>query len=145
MGEARSSFHNNCRTVIGFVDDQMYPPEAVVREHPLMSTVICVIASRAIIQEMYEAFLEEADDLVKKTFQGPVPDLLAVKAMMLLAVWSGRPRLWGYIASLAAELKLNTAALQLGDDAVEHTEEIVDQARTWLTLCCFDLVYVATT
>lgn len=121
----------------------MLPPEGVIRNHPLMSTVICVIASRAVIPEMYETFLEEADNLVKKTFQGPVPDLLGVKAMMLLAVWSGRHRLWGYIASIAAELKLNTAVLQLGDETLDHTEETVDQARTWLSLCCFDLVYVS--
>lgn len=61
---------------------------------------------------------------------------------MLLSAWTGRTRLWGYVASIAAELGLNTAALQLHDDTVEQTVEAVERARTWFTLCCFDLVLV---
>jgi hypothetical protein len=41
---------------------------------------------------------------------------------------------------MAAELKLNVAALQLKDSEVEQTEDLVDRARTWFSLCCFDLV-----
>lgn len=134
------SFDENCTTVIGFMDDQLYPQADVARQHALLSTVICLIASRAIMPEKYQLFLDEADNLVKKTFQGPTPDLLTAKALMLLAAWTGRPRLWGYVASIAAELRLNTAVLQLGDDAVKQAEDTVDHARTWLSLCCFDLV-----
>jgi hypothetical protein len=90
--------------------------------------------------EKYQPCLERADDLVKKTFGGPTPDLLTTKALMLLTAWTGRSRLWGYVASIAAELKLNTAVLQLGDDTIDHSEETVDHARTWLSLCCFDLM-----
>ncbi|ETS74222.1 hypothetical protein PFICI_14088 [Pestalotiopsis fici W106-1] len=139
--QALHSFYNeNCKTVIAFMDDQFYPPKDLVRQHPLLSTVICLIASRAIMPERYQSFLDEADDLVKKTFGGPTPDLLTVKALMLLAVWTGRSRLWGYVASVAAELRLNTAVIRLGDDAFQHSVDIVDHARTWLSLCCFDLV-----
>lgn len=90
--------------------------------------------------EKYQTCLEEADNLVKKTFSGPTPDLLSTKALMLLAAWTGRARLWGYVASVAAELKLNTAVLQLGDESLQPSEKTVDHARTWLTLCCFDLM-----
>lgn len=136
------SYDENCTTVIGFMDDQLYPPADVVRRHPLMSTVICLVAARAIMPEKYQSLLEEADDLVKGTFQGPPPDLLTAKALMLLAVWTGRSRLWGYVASITAEQKLNTAVIQLGDGTIQHSEETVDHARTWLSLCCFDLVWV---
>ncbi|KAF7516461.1 hypothetical protein G7054_g14143 [Neopestalotiopsis clavispora] len=135
-----SFYHENCKTVIAFMDDQFYPPVDILRQHPLLSTVICLIASRAIMPEKYQSFLDEADDSVKKTFGGPTPDLLTVKSLMLLAVWTGRSRLWGYVASIAAELKLNTAVIRLGDDAFQQSIESVDHARTWLSLCCFDLV-----
>ncbi|KAM0806807.1 putative Transcription factor domain-containing protein [Seiridium cardinale] len=138
--ELHSFFDANCTTVIGFMDDQLYPPIGVVKQHPLMSTIICLVASRAVMPEKYQACLEVADDLVKRTFGGPTPDLLTVKALMLLAAWTGRPRLWGYVASIAAELKLNAAVLQLGDATIDLTEETVDRARTWLSLCCFDLI-----
>ncbi len=105
----------------------------------MMSTVVCAIASRAVKPERYLAFLEAADRLIQRTFQGPAPDLLCVKAIMLLSAWTGRARVWGYVASLASELKLHVAALQLDDESVEQNEELVDRARTWFTLCCFDL------
>ncbi|PYI07542.1 hypothetical protein BO78DRAFT_396400 [Aspergillus sclerotiicarbonarius CBS 121057] len=132
-------FYENCRTVVGFMDDQIYQPKGLVRQHPLMSTVICAIAARAIRPEKYPAYLAEADELVKNTFVGATPDIQAVRAIMLLSALAGRTRLWGYAASLAAELGLNTAALQLGEDDTEHTSSLVERARTWFTLCCFDL------
>ncbi|PWY87961.1 hypothetical protein BO94DRAFT_565816 [Aspergillus sclerotioniger CBS 115572] len=130
-------FYENCRTVVGFMDDQIYQPKGLVRQHALMSTVICAIAARAIKPAKYRVYLADADELVKNTFVGATPDIQAVRAIMLLGALAGRTRLWGYVASLAAELGLNTAALQLGD--VEHTSSLVDRARTWFTLCCFDL------
>ncbi|RAK95080.1 fungal specific transcription factor domain-containing protein [Aspergillus ibericus CBS 121593] len=132
-------FYENCRTVVGFMDDQIYHPKGLVRQHPLMSTVICAVAARAIKPEKYQSYLAEADELVKNTFVGPSPDIQAVRAMMLLGALAGRSRLWGYVASLAAELGLNTAALKLGEDDTEHTFSLVERARTWFTLCCFDL------
>ncbi|KAH8205255.1 hypothetical protein TruAng_000502 [Truncatella angustata] len=121
--DLRTFFDENCTSVIAFMDDQLYPAGDTVRRHVLLSTLL----------------LEEADDIVKRTFQGPTPDLSTTKALMLLTAWTGRSRLWGYVASIAAELKLNTAVLQLGDNTVHQTEESVDHARTWLSLCCFDL------
>ncbi|OOF96692.1 hypothetical protein ASPCADRAFT_129766 [Aspergillus carbonarius ITEM 5010] len=132
-------FYENCRTVVAFMDDQIYQPKGLVRQHPLMSTVMCAIAARAIKPAKYPVYLAEADELVKNTFVGTTPDIQALRAIMLLGALAGRTRLWGYVASLAAELGLNTAALQLGDDNIEHTAILVDRARTWFTLCCFDL------
>lgn len=123
------------------MDDQIYQPKGLVRQHPLMSTVMCAIAARAIKPAKYPVYLAEADELVKNTFVGTTPDIQALRAIMLLGALAGRTRLWGYVASLAAELGLNTAALQLGDDNIEHTAILVDRARTWFTLCCFDLTY----
>ncbi|KAL3449854.1 hypothetical protein BJX65DRAFT_272071 [Aspergillus insuetus] len=133
-------FYENCRNVVGFVDDQIYYPRDIAAQYPLMATVICIIAARAIRPEKYQVYLAEADEMIKNTFAGPAPDIHAVRALMLLTAWTGRTRLWGYVASLCAELGLNTAALQLGDDAVEHTADLVQRARTWFTLCCFDLM-----
>ncbi|KAH8669088.1 hypothetical protein BX600DRAFT_497041 [Xylariales sp. PMI_506] len=132
-------FDENCRTVISFWDDEMLPPIHIARQLPLMSTAICLIASRAIRPEKYTFLLREADEIVRDSFSGPTPDMLFVKALILLTAWTGRTRLWGYAASVAAELRLNTAALQLGDNSIEHSEELVDQARTWFSLCVFDL------
>ena len=135
-----SSFNKNCRTVIGFMDDQIYPPMCYLRRHALLSIVICIIAARAIKPEKYQIYIAHADDLLKDTFSGPTPDIHAFRAMMLLTAWTGRARLWGYVASVAAELDLNTAALQLGDDAVEETATLIERTRAWFSLCCFDLV-----
>ncbi|KAJ9151755.1 Fungal transcriptional regulatory protein, N-terminal [Pleurostoma richardsiae] len=133
-------FYENCRHVTGFVDDQLCSQADVLRQHPLLSTVICVVAARAIKPEKYQEYVSHADELIKNTFSGPSPDLTAVQAIMLLTAWTGRNRLWGYVASIAAEIGLNTAALQLGDDAVAHSALLVERARTWFSLCCFDLV-----
>jgi hypothetical protein len=137
-------FFNSCRTVIAILDDQIYPSPGILRQHALMSTVICTIASRAVMPEKYKFFLDKVDNLIKKTFDGPVPDLVDVWAMMLLAAWTGRTRLWGYIASIAGEMKLNEAALYCGHGGKSQTEETVERARTWFTLCCFDLLCVYT-
>ncbi|KAJ0413377.1 hypothetical protein BJY00DRAFT_61260 [Aspergillus carlsbadensis] len=133
-------FRENCRTVIGFVDIEMYFSHQIARKHPFMATVICVLASRAIRPEKYQTYLDAADELIKDTFAGPTPDCHFVRALMLLNAWTGRTRLWGYVASISAELGLNTAALQLGDTAIEITSDLVQRARTWFTLCCFDLM-----
>lgn len=138
------SFYENCRTTIGFMDDQTYSNTNDIRQHSLMSTVICAIAARAVKPEKYQTYIHDADEQIKQSFAGPTPDLLAVQAMMLLTAWTGRGRIWGYIGSVAIELGLNTAALQLGDDEIEHTHEIVERARTWFSICCFDLVQVET-
>ncbi|KKK20388.1 hypothetical protein AOCH_005226, partial [Aspergillus ochraceoroseus] len=134
-------FRENCYNVIGFMDDELYKTQSFVRQHPLTSTAICVIAARAIRQERYQTYLAHAHELIKNTFVGPTPDIHAVRAMMLLTAWTGQSRLWGYIGSVSTELGLNTAALQLGDEAVAHTADLVQRARTWFTLCCFDLTY----
>ncbi|KAL2825076.1 hypothetical protein BDW59DRAFT_76583 [Aspergillus cavernicola] len=133
-------FHENCRTVVGFMDDQIYQAHNRITQHGLMGSVICTIAARAIRPDKYKAYLATADELIKNSFAGPTPDIYFVSALMLLTAWTGRTRLWGYTASLSAELGLNTAALQLGDDAIEHTPSLVQRARTWFTLCCFDLM-----
>lgn len=135
------SFYNNCRDVVAFIDDQIYPPQRLARRHALISTFICAISARAIRHAKYPTYLAEVDELVKKTFVGATPDLQSVIAVMLLSAWTGRTRLWGYVASLSAELGLNVAALQLGDESIEHTASLVYRARTWFTLCCFDLTY----
>ncbi|KAH6967825.1 hypothetical protein BKA56DRAFT_597241 [Ilyonectria sp. MPI-CAGE-AT-0026] len=138
-------FLTSCRNVIAILDDQIYPSPNVLRRHSLMSTVICTIAARAIKPERYKFFLAKVDNLIKNTFDGPVPDLLDLWAMMLLAAWTGRTRLWGYIASIAGEMKLNEAALHCGNNGKGQTEETVERARTWFTLCCFDLLNNLTT
>ncbi|OJJ97590.1 hypothetical protein ASPACDRAFT_45682 [Aspergillus aculeatus ATCC 16872] len=132
-------FDEHCRTVIAFMDDQLYSAAHVIRKQPLMATVICVIASKAVHREKYTTYLVAADQMIGTTFSGAI-DLYTVQAMMLLAAWTGRHRLWGYVASIAAELGLNVAALHLGDVSVEHTADLVGSARTWLSLCCFDLM-----
>lgn len=132
-------FLESCRHVVAILDDEAYSSPRILRRHSLMSTVICTIAARAIKQESYEYFLAKADNLIKNTFDGPPLDTLDVHAMMLLAAWTGRTRLWGYIASIAGELKLDEAALQLGS-GICHTEDLHVRARTWLSLCCFDLL-----
>jgi hypothetical protein len=129
-------------SVIAFFDDQIFSHEYAIRGHPLMSSAICVVTAKAIQPGNYPAYLAWADNLIKDTFQGTAPDIMAVKAMMLLAAWTGRSRLWGYIASLAAELGLNVAAIKLEDDSVDKDKELIDRARTWFSLCCFDLVYI---
>jgi hypothetical protein len=141
MGANRTySFYVNCRHVTGFIDEQSYPSVERSRQHALLSIVICITAARAIRPEKYQTFVAEADELLKNTFSGRPPDIHAIRAMILLTAWTGRARLWGYVTSVSAEVGLNTAALQLGDDTVEHTADIVERARIWFTLCCFDLV-----
>lgn len=138
--ELYTCYRQKCRAVIACVDDQLEPPAPQLRQHPLMSTVICAIAARAIKPERYQAFVDAADALICKTFQGPPVDLLGFYAIMLLTAWTGRVRLWGYATSIAYDMKLNLAALQLSDDAVEKDEDSVASARAWFTLCCFDLI-----
>ncbi|PYI31842.1 hypothetical protein BP00DRAFT_473995 [Aspergillus indologenus CBS 114.80] len=137
--ELYNFFDEHCRTVIAFMDDQLYSAAHVIRKQPLMATVICVIASKAVHPEKYTTYLDAADKIVSTTFSGAI-DLYTVQAMMLLAAWTGRHRLWGYISSVAVELGLNMAASKLGDVSVEHTAELVGSARTWFSLCCFDLM-----
>ncbi|KAH8896861.1 hypothetical protein GQ53DRAFT_528128 [Thozetella sp. PMI_491] len=121
------------------MDDQVYPPMHILRRHPLLSTVICSVAARAIKPELYLFLLSEADNLIKDSFQGPTPDFYSLIAMILVTAWCGRFRLWCYVISVASELKLNEAALQLGENDMQNTEEVMERARTWFTLCCFDL------
>lgn len=104
-----------------------------------MSTVICAIAARAIKPGKYRQLLANIDQLITSTFQGPTPDLLTLYAILLYTVWTGRLRLLGYVASIAGEMKLHEAALQLDEEGVEHTEFLVSRARGWFTLCCIDL------
>ncbi|RAH65885.1 fungal specific transcription factor domain-containing protein [Aspergillus aculeatinus CBS 121060] len=137
--ELYNFFDEHCRTVIAFMDDQLYSAAHVIRKQPLMATVICVIASKAVRPENYATYLVAADQIISTTFSGAI-DLYTVQAMMLLAAWTGRHRLWGYVASIAVELGLNVAALKLGDGSVEHTADLVGSARTWFSLCCFDLM-----
>lgn len=122
------------------MDDRIYSNITELRQHSLMSTVVCAIAARAIKPEKYQKYINDADEQIKQSFGGPTLTLVDIQAMMLLTAWTGRSRLWGYIGSVAIELGLNTAALQLGDDEVEHTQDMVERARTWFSICCFDLV-----
>ncbi|PYH48086.1 fungal specific transcription factor domain-containing protein [Aspergillus saccharolyticus JOP 1030-1] len=137
--ELYTFFDEKCRTVIAFMDDQLYSAAHIVRKHPLMSTVICVIASKAVRPDKYASYLAAADRLISATFSGAV-DLHTVQAMMLLVAWTGRHRLWNYIISLAVELGLNRAARSLADVSIEHTADLVGSARTWFSLCSFDLM-----
>ncbi|RAH76531.1 hypothetical protein BO86DRAFT_451604 [Aspergillus japonicus CBS 114.51] len=132
-------FDEHCRTVIAFMDDQLYSAAHVIRTQPLMATVICVIASKAVRPENYTTYLGAADQIINTTFSGAI-DIYTVQAMMLLAAWTGRHRLWGYVASIAVELGLSVAASNLADVSVEHTADLVGLARTWFSLCCFDLM-----
>ncbi|PYI19536.1 hypothetical protein BO99DRAFT_384308 [Aspergillus violaceofuscus CBS 115571] len=136
---AKFSFDEHCRTVIAFMDDQLYSAAHVIRTQPLMATVICVIASKAVRPENYTTYLGAADQIINTTFSGAI-DIYTVQAMMLLAAWTGRHRLWGYVASIAVELGLSVAASNLADVSVEHTADLVGLARTWFSLCCFDLM-----
>jgi hypothetical protein len=137
--ELYAFFIANCRTTISVVDDQLFAPAVVIRQHPLISTVICAIASRAIKPGRYFQLVTEADRLVASTFQGPPPDILSLYAILLFALWTGRIRLLGYAASVAVEMRLHEAALQLGEEGAELTENLITRARAWLTLCCLDL------
>lgn len=135
------SFYENCRSTISFLDDTILPLD-VVRQSPLYLAAICTIACRGINPELYPACLSEMEDLIKDTFNGPTPSILALKGIMLYAGWHQRIRLFGYVMSIALELGLNTSVLQLEDEEVPQSEDAIDRARTWLSLCVFDLVYV---
>jgi hypothetical protein len=100
-----------------------------------MSTVVCAIASRATRPEKYQRYIAETDKLIMNTF----PDLLSVYAMISFTAWTSRARLLGYIASVSTEMKLQEAAIRLGDEDAEHTQVLVSRARCWFTLCCLDL------
>ncbi|CAI7636475.1 unnamed protein product [Penicillium glandicola] len=132
-------FCTNCSTVVAVIDDQLYSPDEAIKDHPLMSAVICAIASRAVRPAKYQGYIAAVDKLIMHTFQGPLPDLLGVQAMIVFATWTGRTRLIGYIASVATELKLHEAAILIGDEETEYTPDLVGRARTWFTLCCLDL------
>lgn len=134
------SYEHNCRTTIAFLNDQILPSSKEARQHPLLALAICTVASRAIRPRKYQYFIDESDKLIKGLFSGPAPDLLSIAALMVLAAWTGRIRLWGFIASLAVELKLNESALQLGEKSVEKTQDLIERARLWFSLCCFDLM-----
>jgi hypothetical protein len=129
----------HCSTIVSVVDEQLFSPPVMIRDNPLISTVICAIAARAIKPEKYLQLLAKVDQLITTTFQGPTPEFLTLYAVLLYTVWTGRLRLLGYVASVAGEMKLHEAALQLGEDGVEHTEVLVSRARGWFTLCCIDL------
>ncbi|TPX12711.1 uncharacterized protein E0L32_000888 [Thyridium curvatum] len=133
------SYEQNCKETIEFLDEQIIPPKTEARKYPLLALVICAIAARAIKPERYQFFIGQSDNLIKDYFNGPAPDKLSLVAMMLLAAWTGRIRLWGFISSVAIELKLNESALQLGDRTIEQTEDMVERGRLWYTICCFDL------
>ncbi|KAH8669091.1 hypothetical protein BX600DRAFT_267017 [Xylariales sp. PMI_506] len=133
-------FCEHCTSIVAFLDDQIFQDSDALRGLPFMSTVICLISARAIQPTKYQSLIAEADELTKITFDGPVPDLLTLQAMMLFAAWTGRQRLWGYIASIAAELKLDADAIRLKDDFKEQSRESINRARTWFSLVCFDLV-----
>ncbi|KUL85970.1 hypothetical protein ZTR_06494 [Talaromyces verruculosus] len=137
--ELYSFFLAHCSTTVSVVDEQLFSPPTMIREHPLMSTVICAISARAIKPEKYLQLLAKIDQLITTTFQGPTPDFLTLYAILLYTVWTGRLRLLGYVASIAGEMKLHEAALQLGEEDVEHTEDLVSRARGWFTLCSLDL------
>lgn len=137
--ELHDFFYHSCRNVISFWDEGVFAPPDILRHQPLMATVVCTIAARAIKPDKYNVLLAKADQQILSTFQGPTPSLLDLWAMMLLAAWTGRARMWGYIASIAGELRLHEAALRFDDGVTEHTQEIVGRARAWFTLCCFDL------
>lgn len=141
--ELYSFFLAHCSTTVSVVDEQLFSPPTMIREHHLMSTVICAISARAIKPEKYLQLLAKIDQLITTTFQGPTPDFLTLYAILLYTVWTGRLRLLGYVASIAGEMKLHEAALQLGEEDVEHTEDLVSRARGWFTLCCLDLQCVS--
>src|SRR5262245_55230899 len=121
------SYRDECRTVVGFMDDQIYPPVHILRCHRLLSTVVCSVAARAIKPELYLFLLAEVDNLIKESFQGPTPDFYSLIAMTLVTAWCGRFRLWGYVISVAGELKLNEAALQLGENEAQQAEEVMER------------------
>ena len=137
--ELYTFFCTNCSTVISVVDDQLFLAVEAIKNHQLMSAVICAIASRAIRPETYQSQVAAVDILIMQTFQGPTIDLLGVYAMIIFATWTGRARLMGYIVSVATELKLHEAAIIIGDQNTDHTPELVASARAWFTLCCLDL------
>lgn len=97
-----------------------------------MSAVICAIASRAVRPAKYQEYVAAVDKLTTHTFQGPVPNLLALQAMIVFVTWTGRTRLIGYTLSVATELKLQEAAIIIGDEEAEYTPDLVGRARTWL-------------
>ena len=138
------SFYRKCRSTISFFDDTI-PSLEVARQTPIYLAAICTIAARGSNPQLYQACLSELDDLIKNTFEGPAPNLFALKGIMLFLGWHRRPRLFGLAMSIALELGLNTSVLQLEDEDISQSEEAVDRARTWLSLCVFDLVYVSHT
>lgn len=137
-----SFFCTNCSSTVAVIDEQLFFASEAMKNHRLMSAVIRAIASRAVRPETYQSRIATVDNLIMKTFQGPMTDLLGVYAMIVFVTWTGRTRLMGYVASLATELKLHEAAIVIGDQDTEHTPELVEKARAWFTLCCLDLQYV---
>jgi hypothetical protein len=140
--ELYTFFRTNCSSTIAVIDDQLFSASEAIKNHQLMSAVISAIASRAVRPETYQSHVAAADTLIMQTFQGPITDLLGVYAMIVFALWTGRTRLMGYVASVATELKLHEAAIVIGNQDTEHTPELVENARAWFTLCCLDLQYV---
>jgi hypothetical protein len=63
-----------------------------------------------------------------------------LKGIILFSALHQRTRLFGFAMSIALELGLNVSVLQLDDDDFPQSEEAVDRARTWLSLCVLDLV-----
>ncbi|KAH8681944.1 hypothetical protein BX600DRAFT_32921 [Xylariales sp. PMI_506] len=137
--ELFSFYYQDCRAVVGFLDDRVCPPAHVLRHHPLMSAVVCTIASRAIKPELHRSLVSHTDFLVMNTFRGPPSDFYSVVAMAAFIAWTGTSRLLSYAVSVAGELKLHEAALRLLDAPSSLTESNVEHGRTWLTLCCLDL------
>ncbi|KAL5332525.1 hypothetical protein BJX70DRAFT_392914 [Aspergillus crustosus] len=113
-------FFANCSTVVAVVDDLCFSPAQAVRKHPLMSAVIRATAPRAPEPERYYDHTAKVDQLIMNTFQGPVPDLMGVNAMMAFAAKIARGG---------------------GGGDAEHTPELVSRARCWFTLCCLDLQF----
>jgi hypothetical protein len=95
--ELHDFFYHLCRNVISFLDEGIFAPPDILRHQPLLATVVCTIAARAIKSERCHIFLAKTYQYILSTFQGPTPSLLDLWAMMLLAAWTERARLWGYI------------------------------------------------
>ncbi|KAI9734260.1 MAG: hypothetical protein M1834_002364 [Cirrosporium novae-zelandiae] len=132
-------FRIHCSDTIAFFDNNV-PPFHVVRGTPLLLAAMCTIGARAARSVLYQPCMAEATSLLNDTIAGPPPSLAALKGIMLIVAWHRYDRLWGYIMSISYELGLHTAALGLKHKSNQTPVEI-DMARTWLTFCCFDLIY----
>lgn len=116
----------------------------MVQQEPVLLAAVCAIGARASLNKpkLYQDCLTEANTLISSMALGPLPSLLALRGIMLITAWHQSHRLWGMVVTLAYEMGLHDDALRLSQHARQMSQLDVERARTWLSILCFELMYV---